>query len=89
MPRCAITFAQLQELLLDLGFAETVVPKSFAGFRHDASGAEIFLPIYKPTQIVAPRYLVAVRIMLDGKGLMDGDDFDEFTAAGSRTHRAS
>ena len=89
MARPTITFAKLHELLLDLGFAEAVVPKSFVGFRHDASDAEFFFPIYKPNQVVAPRHLLAVRVMLDARGLMEGEDFDSFVASGSLKHHAS
>jgi hypothetical protein len=89
MTKPAITFALLRQLLSDLDFTEVVVPKSHIGFHHAASGAEIFLPVYKPNQLVAPRHLLLARVMLDGKGLMDGDEFDRIVASNSLKHSAS
>jgi predicted RNA binding protein YcfA (HicA-like mRNA interferase family) len=76
----AITFAELCRLLLDLGFTEVVVPKSHVGFFHADSETEIFLPIHRPNQGVAPRHLAVVRTMLDAKGLQDGEEFDRLVA---------
>src|SRR6266446_300718 len=78
-----ITFAQLRQLLLDMGFAETVTPRSHVFFAHEASGAEVALPIYRSNRIVLPHHLITVRIMLDAKGLMDANDFDEFVSSAS------
>ena len=36
-----------------------------------------------------PHHLVTVRIMLDRKGLMDGDAFDDFVASASVKQSAS
>ena len=51
MIKPAITFALLRQFLLGLDFTEVVVPKSHIGFHHAASGAEIFLPVYKSNQL--------------------------------------
>jgi hypothetical protein len=58
-------------------------------FAHEASGAEIALPIYRSNRIVAPHHLVTVRVMLDAKGLMSGEDFDELVVAASARRSAS
>ena len=84
-----ITFGQLRQLLLDLGFTETVTPKSHVFFAHQPSGAEVALPIYRSNRIVLPHHLVSVRMMLDANGLMDKDDFDDFVAAVSTKQSAS
>jgi hypothetical protein len=79
----------LRQLLLDMGFSEIVVPKSHIGFRHADSGAEIMLPLYRVNQNVAPRHLLLVRVTLDAKGLMEGDEFDDFVASRSAKQSAS
>ncbi len=89
MSKPRITFAQLRHLLLDMGFTETVTPKSHVFFAHQRSGAETALPIYRSNQVVMPHHLVTVRIMLDRKGLMDGDAFDDFVASASVNQSAS
>jgi predicted RNA binding protein YcfA (HicA-like mRNA interferase family) len=89
MSKPRITFAQLRQLLLDMGFTATVTPKSHVFFAHQQSGAETALPIYRSNQIVMPHHLATVRIMLDYKGLMDGDEFDEFVASASVKQSAS
>ena len=89
MSKPSIPFADLRRLLLDLAFAEVVVPKSHVGFLHSNSETELFLPIYRPNQRVAPRHLAVVRTMLDGKGLLDGEDFDRFLADVAAKHSVS
>jgi len=84
-----ITFAQLRRLLLDMGFTETVPPKSHVFFAHEPSGAEVSLPIYRSNRLILPHHLNTVRIMLDAKGLMEGDDFDDFVASASAKQSAS
>jgi predicted RNA binding protein YcfA (HicA-like mRNA interferase family) len=81
MTKPRITFAQLRHLLLGMGFTETFTPKSHVFFAHQQSGAEIALPIYRANQIVMPHHVATVRVMLDYKGLMDGDAFDDFVAS--------
>jgi hypothetical protein len=80
-----ITFGQLHRLLLDMGFIETVTPKSHVCFAHQTSGAEIALPIYRSNRIVLPHHLVSIRIMRDAKGLMEGDAFDDVVASAQQS----
>jgi hypothetical protein len=89
MSRPAISFTNLRRLFTELGFTEVVVPKSHVAFLHPGSGTEIFLPLYKPDQRVAPRHLVPVRAMLDAKGLLDGEEFDRVVAGAGLEHPAS
>lgn len=89
MNKQRVTFAWLRQLLLDLGFTETVVPKSHIGFHHKASGAEVFLPIYRSNQMVMPHHLLTVRFTLDSWGVMDATQFDEAVASASTKQTAS
>ena len=89
MSKPAISFADLRRLLLDLAFAEVVVPKSHVAFLHADSATEIFLPIHRSNQRVAPRHLAVVRTMLDAKGLLDGEDFDRLVADVAAKHSVS
>jgi predicted RNA binding protein YcfA (HicA-like mRNA interferase family) len=89
MSRPRVTFAELRRMLLDMGFTETVVPGSHVFFAHQPSGAEVALPIYRSNRMVLPHHLITVRIMLDAKGLMDRDDFDDFVASASAKQSAS
>jgi hypothetical protein len=89
MSSSRITFSQLRQLLLELGFTETVAPKSHVLFAHSQSGAETALPAYRPNQVVRPHHLATVRIMLDRKGLMEGAAFDDFVASAAPRQSAS
>ncbi len=84
-----ITFAQLRRLLLEIGFTETVAPKSHVFFAHQPSGAEFALPVYRANRIVLPHHLAMIRTTLDATGLMEGDEFDEVLAAASTKQSAS
>ena len=89
MSRTAIPFAELRRFLLGLGFTDVIVPKSHVAFLHADSRTEIFLPIYRSDQGVAPRHLAAVRAILDAKGLLDGEEFDRAVADVGVGHPAS
>jgi hypothetical protein len=84
-----ITFGQLRCLLLEMGFRETVVPKSHVFFAHESSGAEFALPVYRSNRIVRPHHLATVRMTLDATGMMDADHFDELLASESAKQSAS
>jgi hypothetical protein len=84
-----VTFAELRQMWSDMGFTETVVPKSHVFFAHPRPGAEIALSIYRPDRFVLPHHLISVRIMLDATGLMDRADFDDFVASTSMKRSAS
>jgi hypothetical protein len=83
MSKPKISFSQLRKLLLDLGFVETITPKKHTFFAHESSGAEFAMPIYRSNQAVRPHHLIAVRMMLDATGVMEGDEFDEAVASAS------
>jgi hypothetical protein len=71
-------FSSLRRLLSDLGFEEAVAntDKPHVAFRHEPSDLLIVLPPYRNNAVVAPHHLVYVRMMLDGKGLLDAEEFD-------------
>lgn len=81
MIRPRVTFAWLRPFLQELGFAEVGVTKSHVRFFHEETAAEVILPVYRSNQIVLPHHLLSVRIQLDGRGVMEGDDFDELVAS--------
>jgi hypothetical protein len=89
MSRPAISFADLRRLLLGLGFTHVTVPKSHEAFLHADSHTEIFLPLYKSNQRVAPHHIAPVRAMLDAKGVLDGEEFDRLVAGVAVEHPAS
>jgi hypothetical protein len=89
MSKPRITFAQLRHLLLDMGFTETVTPRSHVFFAHEPSGAEVALPIYRANQFVMPHHLLTVRFTLDGWGVMEADHFDEIVASASAKQSGS
>jgi hypothetical protein len=89
MSKPPISFTDLRRVFKDLAFAEVVVPKSHVAFLHADSRTEIFLPLYRSNQRVAPRHLAAVRAMLDAKGLLDGEEFDHLVADVAARHSVS
>lgn len=89
MSKRAISFADLRRLLLGLGFTHVTVPKSHEAFLRADSETEIFLPLYRSDKRVAPHHLVAVRAMLDAKGVLDGEEFDLLAADLLLGHPAS
>jgi hypothetical protein len=89
MPPPRIKFGKLREILLDLGFREVALSDSAIGFQHDPSDTLIVLPTYRANRIVLPHHLVTVRIMLDAKGLMEADDFDDLVASVAAKRSAS
>ena len=89
MSRPRVSFAELRRMLLDMGFTETVVPRSHVFFAHPRRGAELALPIYRPNRYVLPHHLISVGITLDATGLMDRADFDDFVTSTSMKQSAS
>ncbi len=84
-----VTYAKLRELLLHLGFVETVVPESHVAFLHSESGTNVMFPLYRPGQAVLPRHFVPVRTLLDARGLLDAGEFDRAVASSAVKQPAS
>jgi hypothetical protein len=72
-----------------MGFTESVTAKSHVFFAHQPSGAEVALPIYRSNRIVLPHHLSTIRVMLDAKGLMDGEEFDEVVASAASAKQSA
>jgi hypothetical protein len=89
MSESRFTFAGLRRLLTDLGFKEVSVTKPNVGFEHDQSKLLIVLPSYRSNSAVAAHHLAYVRMMLDGKGLMDAEEFGRRVADVPVRHPAS
>jgi hypothetical protein len=70
------TFGVLQQILLDLGFSMRAEP-TFVRFDHPASDSWFLFPPYTSDEEVNARNLVGVRHMLDAKGLMPRERFEE------------
>jgi hypothetical protein len=88
MPEPRMKFSALRKLLSDLGFREVPVKKPFIGFQHDDPNAWFVFPAYRGNSRVAAHHLAAVRIMLDGWGLMEADDFDRLVGVVPARHPA-
>jgi hypothetical protein len=89
MPEPRMRFSALRRLLSDLGFREVPVQKAFVGFQHqDDPDAWFVFPTYRGNSLVAPRHLAAVRIQLDGWGLMEAEDFDRLVGVVPARHPA-
>jgi hypothetical protein len=88
MPNTRVKFSQLRQLLLDCGFGEGTVDDKL-GFLHEPSDWLIVLPRYRSNAVVAPHHLAYVRVMLDGKGLLDGGEFDRRLDGVSASRSAS
>jgi hypothetical protein len=74
------TYATLRTILLELGFTETVIPKSRIWFEHSDPPARILLPFFQADEQVDVENLVIVRHTLDARGLMTREEFDRLLA---------
>jgi predicted RNA binding protein YcfA (HicA-like mRNA interferase family) len=67
-----LTFKQLEQFLLDVGFVSVPTTGKHQVFEHEASGAIILLPLAKPDDLVEPVRLASIRNLIVGKGVLDG-----------------
>ena len=81
----AITYADVERLLTQLGFVAEDTTGSFKVFRHQASDALIVLPSSHASDSVDPSHLVAVRKHVLENGLSDEDSFDALLKGGEPT----
>jgi hypothetical protein len=72
-----VTFAQLERILLDVGFTKKVLPGKGVVFHHAPSETPFPVRAYKPNEKVPDYLLAAARGQLDGRGILDAKDFDE------------
>ena len=82
--RNPVTFADLRQFLLRLGFVETRVPKSHLVYQHASSGTVLTVRPYRPRDHVDATTLIVVRRHLVERGLIEAAAFErllEGTAA--------
>lgn len=72
----AITFADLEKLLLRLGFVACETAGTQKVFRHLVSDTVLVFPAYQPQDLVRPIHLVGVRKMLVEKDLISQAAFE-------------
>ena len=70
-----IKFSDLRRLLLDIGFSEVSTPDAVV-FGHRPSDTLFVFRPYKPSEPVASHNLLDVRRMLDARGFMSAEAFE-------------
>ena len=89
MPAPRLRFSALRRILLELGFKEIPVTKPRVGFRHEGADLPLVFPAYRGNSFVAPHHFAYVRVMLDGFGILDEDDFDRLATANAARRPAT
>jgi hypothetical protein len=77
------TFGVLRQILLDLGFTMRVDPK-FIRFDHATSQTWFLYPPYRDDEAANTGDLIAARRILDERGLMPREHFEELLAQSTR-----
>jgi hypothetical protein len=72
-----LPFQTLREFLIHLGFSERRGTSSFI-FEHPESETKLLFRLYSPKEKVDLKDLIVVRKMLDEKGVMERDNFEEW-----------
>ncbi|MGB8701522.1 MAG: hypothetical protein WCD18_19070 [Thermosynechococcaceae cyanobacterium] len=75
-----VMFAELEQLLLELGFVRQIVQGTHLVFQYPALGTLIVLPGYKSQDWVHGVHLVSVRRILAENDLMSTAEFDVLTS---------
>lgn len=76
-----ITFAQLENVLEEIGFTKTVLPDTGVVYRHANSDSMLVVRLHKPREVVPDYVMAATRLQLDEQGIIEGDDFDAMLRA--------
>ena len=71
-----VLFHNLEEVLLKLGFVKQVVPDLYILFQHQATDTLLVFPLLNDSDPVPQRNLVASRVMVDGRGILEASAFD-------------
>ncbi len=72
----SVTYGQMEDLLLALGFVKNEDTVNRITFRHANSEAVILLPRYSRDRKMREWHFVAVRATLDNFGFVNRDEFD-------------
>jgi hypothetical protein len=70
-------FHALRQVLLDLGFQPKVLPTSHIRFDHPRSETVVVFRPYEEDEAVDRAMLVGVRRLLDERGVVSRDEFDD------------
>ncbi len=73
-----ITFGELRELLLEVGFSEFPQERDRLRFEHPVTGTILLFRPYDSDEAVTHRDMVVVRRQLVDNGLIEGAAFDRF-----------
>jgi predicted RNA binding protein YcfA (HicA-like mRNA interferase family) len=71
-----LTYGDLHQVLIDLGFVANRVPDSHVSFRHEPSDTVILMALHASTEATKPIDVKYVRRVLDERGLLAGAEFD-------------
>ncbi|HEX5506155.1 MAG TPA: hypothetical protein VFW96_26285 [Thermomicrobiales bacterium] len=71
-----ITFADLERVLLTVGFAQVPTAGRHKVFRHGETDTVVLLPLVPAETALDDTHLVAVRKMVDERGVIAADVFD-------------
>jgi len=71
-----ISFARLRNLLMSLGFQETIVPQSHVVYEHSGSGTTLVFRLYQLDERVSWNDVAVARKFLTERGLLDEDEFE-------------
>ena len=76
----AISFGEIESLLIGLGFVRLQTTGDHRAFRHEESDTLIVLPGWPADNELDAIHRAVVRRMLDERGVIDGDAFDSLLA---------
>jgi hypothetical protein len=75
--RTDIKFSEVRRLLLELGFREFTGPKRERVFELKTADALFVFQAYRPNDYVREYNLLEIRKMLDARGLMSAEAFED------------
>lgn len=71
------TLATLRKVLLQIGFVDHSVPGKFCRFEHSLPNTYVLMPAYKDEDTVPSYHVAGTRDLLDYRGLMSPEAFEE------------
>lgn len=75
-----VTHGHLLTLLNELGYTSRVIDRHNVVYEHKSTGSLIFLPNCPPDTPAREGDYIQMRSQLDGRGLMERDDFEMYFA---------
>ena len=76
-----LTFAQFERVLTELGFRKKSVPKTGIAYVHSPTDTIVLVRKHKPSETVPWHVLAAARVQLDGRGVIEAEEFDRMLHA--------